>query len=87
MTTAFTACEYSHSWRNSLQLFGGIVQLAVAWLAGKDQVKKMAKKTTKHRAAVAAKRKARRCRRSLLARTTFMMSAARSTMPNHAHPA
>jgi hypothetical protein len=30
IATAFTACEYSHSWRNALQLPGRVVQLAVA---------------------------------------------------------
>jgi hypothetical protein len=48
--TAFTACVYSHSRRNPLRSFGRVVQLAVAWLAGNVHVKKIAKKTTKHRA-------------------------------------
>jgi hypothetical protein len=44
ITTAFTACEYSRSRRSSLRLSGIVVQLAVGWLAGKVQVKKIAKK-------------------------------------------
>ena len=86
ITTAFTACEYSHTRRNPLQSSGIVVQLAVAWLAGNVHPKNIAKAATIDRHPTIARTNGARWPRAATARAMSAASARNQTPPSSAQP-
>jgi hypothetical protein len=82
----FTTCEYSHCCLSVSQFSGAVVQLSVAWLAGKVQRKKMASIRAKQSAADMANQNGHCCERTTNASRVFTTRATGQSSPRIAHP-